>query len=364
MPGNRTGVTFTAAVLLALGLAACSAASGPTPSPSVSGSSPTPDLSPSPASLEPTPGSLEPTPDTNSIEARASAILEEEGSPDWPAEGFGSLWLLAPDQETPSLLRVDPETVAVVATIALPESSRECQGFVVTDDAVWACTGEGADRIDPTSNEIVGSVAFPVGRFYGRLAAGAGAVWALGGDEIAPNVVVRIDPASMTAQTFPLGKYGTTLAFGFDSVWVTVTQEGLLLRVDPASGAVSEHATGLDRPWIVTAGPDSLWVTLSAEGEEPVDADEPTVVRIDPTGGQAPVSIATGASPGRGGGISAGEDAVWMRAPDLFLVRIDPATNEVVDSITGPPDNGDVVEAFGWIWATAEHELRVYRLEP
>lgn len=356
MPGHRTGVSFSAAVMVALGLAACSAIDSPAPSPSAPGPSPTPALSPSPASLE--------TPDANSIEARASAILEEEGSPDWPAGGFESVWLLAPDQETPSLLRVDPESVAVVATIALPESSRECQGFVVTDDAVWACTGEGAVRIDPSSNQIIGSVAFPVGRSLGRLAAGAGAVWALGGDEIAPNMVVRIDPGSMTAQTFQLGHHGSTLAFGFDAVWVTVTQEGLLLRMDPVSGAVSEHATGLGRPWVVTAGPDSLWVTLSAEGEEPVGEGEPTVVRIDPTGAQASVSIATGAAPGGGGEVWAGEDAVWVRAPDVFLVRIDPATNAVVDSISGPRDNGGVAEAFGWIWATAEHEFRVYRLEP
>ena len=340
-------------------LAACQAAPAARPSESIVASA-TSTLIESPS---PSPASLDPTPDPNSIEARASAILEQEGSPDWPAEGFGSLWLLVPDQEMPSLLRVDPESLAIVAAIALPETSRQCQGFVVTDDAVWACTGEGAVRIDPSSNQIEGSVAFPVGQFLGRLAAGAGAVWALGGDEVAPNAVFKIDPGSMTVRTFPLGHYGTTLAFGFDAVWVTVTQEGLLLRVDPVIGAVSEHATGLRRPWVVTAGPDSLWVTLAAEGEEPVGEGEPTVVRIDPTGELAPVSIATGAAPGRGGGLWAGEDAVWVRAPDLFLVRIDPATNAVVDSITGPPDNGDVAEAFGWIWATAEHELRVYRLE-
>jgi hypothetical protein len=342
--------------MVAHGLAACSAPPNATPSANPSDPGLTPELSSSPASLEP-------TPDPNSIEARASAILELEGSPDWPAEGFGSLWLLAPDQETPSLLRIDPESLAVVATIALPETARQCQGFVVTDDAVWVCTGEGAARIDPGSNQIVGSVAFAVGQSIGRLAAGAGAVWALGGDELAPNMVVRIDPVSATARAFPLGHDGATLAFGFDAVWVTVPQEGVLLRVDPVSGVVSEHAAGLRRPWVVTAGPDSLWVTLSDEGGEPVGEGEPTVVRVDPMGRQAPISIATGASPGGDGGLWAGEDAVWVRAPDLFLVRIDPATNAVVDSITGPTDRGDVAEAFGSVWATAEHALRVYRVE-
>jgi hypothetical protein len=354
---GRIGVSAFVAPIVVLGMTACAAGTSPTPTASAAASDPIPNPSPSPVSAEP-------TPDPNSIEARASAILDAEGSPDWPAGGFGALWLLAPDQETPSLLRVDPESLEVVATIALPESARQCQGFVVTDDAVWACTGEGAVRIDPISHQIVGSVAFPVGQFLGRLAAGAGAVWALGGEEIAPDMLVRIDPGTATASMFPLGHDGAALAFGFDAIWVTVPQEGLVLRVDPVSGQVNEHATGLRRPWVVSAGPDSLWVTLSAEGGEPVADGEPTVVRIDPTGAQAPVSIATGAAPGGEGEVWAGEDAVWVRAPDLFLVRIDPATNAVVDSITGPPEPGGVAEAFGSIWATAEHSLRVYRLEP
>ncbi len=44
-------------------------------------------------------------------------------------------------------------------------------------------------------------------------------------------------------------------------------------------------------------------------------------------------SIATGGSLEIEGGMAATGEAIWVRAPDPFLVRIDPATNEVVDTI-------------------------------
>ena len=53
-----------------------------------------------------------------------------------------------------------------------------------------------------------------------------------------------------------------------------------------------------------------------------------------------------------------------MRAPDTFLTRIDPATNEVVETITGPPGTGDVTVAFGSVWITAGNALSIYRMAP
>jgi virginiamycin B lyase len=341
------------ALLVALASAAMIAACSQ-PTVSVAPSSATPSETASPV----------PTPSAStiaSIDDLASAALEEvAGEPDWPLEGFGSLWLLAPDQEEPSLLRVDPMTNEIVATVGLPGNL--CQGFTVSDDAVWVCTPSGAARVDPTTNEIVGEVAFDTGEVFSRLAFGDGSVWAIGTDGGVPNTLVRIDPATMTATPIPLGHGAATLAYGFDAVWVTAPQEGVLLRVDPATNAVTEHVTGLARPWAVVAGPDSLWVTLFAS--EDIAADEPTVVRIDPADATNVVEIATGATSENAGGLWATADAVWVRAPEAFLTRIDPATNQVVEVIDGPVSAGDVTVAFGSVWATASNSLTVYRLTP
>jgi len=51
------------------------------------------------------------------------------------------------------------------------------------------------------------------------------------------------------------------------------------------------------------------------------------------------------------------------RAPDPFLVRIDPTTNEVVDTIDTVSGPGDVAFAFDSVWVTTERGDLI-RLEP
>ena len=340
------------AVACALALAAC--ATDPE----------TPEALPSPVASTATSSGASPSasaPTGDSIDDRAEASLENvAGEPDWPLEGFGSIWALAPDQEEPAMLRLDPATNEIVASIPLP--GQRCQGSTVTEDAIWACVTAGVVRIDPETNAITGEVPFETGQVWGRLAYGSGSVWAIGvGDDI-PNQLIRIDPAAMTATAIPLGHGAVSLAYGFDAAWVTASQDGLVLRIDPETEEVTEHATGLERPFTIVAGPDSLWVTLF--GSEDLAPDEATVVRIDPDDGSAVTGIATGAASLGKGGLWATDEDVWVRAPDTFLTRIDPATNEVVETISGPPGTGDVTVAFGSVWITAGNALAIYRMAP
>lgn len=347
------------AIACALALSACSAPSSDASSVPTTSTPPAEATVAASSSAAPSPAA----PAGDAVEERAVAVLDNvAGEPDWPLEGFGSLWLLAPDSDAPSLLKIDPATNEITATILLPGNI--CQGFTVTDDAVWACTPSGAVRIDPATDAITGEVTFETPEVFGRLAYGGGSVWALGTDGFGPNVLVRIDPVASTVTMIPLGHGAATLAYGFDAVWVTAPQDGLVLRVDSATQEVTEHATGLARPWTIAVGPDSLWVTLYGSDDETPSEDDPTVVRIDPADGSIVTEIATGAWSGNSGGLWAEADAVWVRAPDAFLVRIDPATNEVVDRISGPVSTGDVTVAFGSVWATAGQALTVYRLAP
>ena len=100
------------AVACALALAAC--ATDPE----------TPEALPSPVASTATSSGASPSasaPTGDSIDDRAEAILENvTGEPDWPLEGFGSIWALAPDQEEPAILRIDPATNEIVASIPLP----------------------------------------------------------------------------------------------------------------------------------------------------------------------------------------------------------------------------------------------------
>ena len=93
---------------------------------------------------------------------RLEAEIAVEGSPDWPLAAFDSIWVLAPDlplvddSATPNLIRIDPATNEVAATIPLPD--RLCQGFTASEDAIWACAADALIRIDPATNAITDTV--------------------------------------------------------------------------------------------------------------------------------------------------------------------------------------------------------------
>jgi len=79
----------------------------------------------SPASASPAPGDAG-TPFADRLEAEIAV----EGSPDWPLIAFDSVWVVAPDlpliddSATPNLIRIDPATNEVAATIPLPDDLR------------------------------------------------------------------------------------------------------------------------------------------------------------------------------------------------------------------------------------------------
>ncbi|HET9666229.1 MAG TPA: hypothetical protein VFP09_05720 [Desertimonas sp.] len=137
-------------MFLTVGLvAACSSSTAPPSIPSVTASA---TATSSPAASEAG------TPLADRLEAEIAV----EGSPDWPLAAFNSIWVLAPDlplvddSATPNLIRIDPATNEVTATIPLPD--RLCQGFTASEDAIWACAADALIRIDPATNEITDTV--------------------------------------------------------------------------------------------------------------------------------------------------------------------------------------------------------------
>lgn len=358
-PARMTAWAAGLAVVLAL--AACTPMPDATGEPLAVGSAPAPAPSPS------APDAPIESPGGDAVEDVAEAVIAMQGGPDLPIEGFGSMWFLAPDDE-PALVRVDPATNEVVALILLP--GRLCQGIVASDDAIWFCTADGAGWVDPATNAIAGSSTYPAAAGaislprFGRMAFGAGAVWDSSSDASNPNAVIRIDPATQVATAIPLGHEFGALAFGFDALWVTAPADGLLLRVDPTTNEVTELAGGLPAPLGIFAGPDSLWVTLHGSDDAEPAATDPTVIRIDPSDGTILAEIPTGAPVGTDGELWAGDEAVWVRAPNTFLTRIDPATNAVTDTFSGPGSSGALTVAFGSLWATSVEFNDVYRLRP
>jgi hypothetical protein len=127
-----------------------------------------------------------------------------------------------------SVVRIDPSTNAVVATIKTTASP--CGGIAVQPSAVWvsSCYDDHvAIRIDPRTNTVVAEI--DIGGPNGGAVLVDGYPWFP-----VRHRLVRIDPATNAIDRIveftkdPFGSYGTTLAF--DSIWVG-GENGLIARL-------------------------------------------------------------------------------------------------------------------------------------
>jgi hypothetical protein len=363
VPSRRLGAALVAIVLV---LAGCGDG-GSSLGPSVTASAPT--AAPSVATS--TGPSAPPTgPPTVGLAELDPLEISLQGGPDFPVALDGSIWILAPDgprgggEEEPVVYRLDIATGEEQAVI--PIDGRLCQGLAAGFGSVWACTDAGLARIDPATNEVAATVPFDVAQAFARPAIGADRVWMLGGN-VRPDAVVEIDPATFAVvATHPIGHVGGTLAFGGGALWITVPADGLVLRLDPATGDVSEHASSLPAPAAIAFGAESVWVALYGEhGGERAGTGEGTIARLSAEDGSVEATIFINSPTMAEGDIWASDEAVWVRSPsDPFLVRIDPASNEVDFAIAGFHSGGALTLAEGVIWTTSIEFATAWRIEP
>jgi DNA-binding beta-propeller fold protein YncE len=105
------------------------------------------------------------------------------------------------------------------------------------------------------------------------MAATGSDVWAAGGINV-PSRLLRIDAATNTisATINTGGGTGLGVAVGFDSVWTTgtgngpATGNGFLLRIDPETNNVVGKLNLAGAPLNIATGAGSIWATLPDEG--------------------------------------------------------------------------------------------------
>jgi virginiamycin B lyase len=168
--------------------------------------------------------------------------------------GEGYVWMIG----TPgSLIAVDPATVQVVATVAVPIGA---VSVAVGFGAVWVADPSTGTvlRIDPSSRVVTATIS--VGGKPRFLVAGEGAVWVL---NQADGSVARIDPASATVAATILvdsAGFGGDIAAGGGSVWTT-TFDRPLSRIDATTNRVLEQYVGGQGGDSVSYGFGSVWLT-------------------------------------------------------------------------------------------------------
>jgi ABC-type branched-subunit amino acid transport system substrate-binding protein/DNA-binding beta-propeller fold protein YncE len=192
------------------------------------------------------------------------------------------------------------------------------------------------------------------------LAVGEGAVWVLGLED---STLSRIDPKTKKlVKRFRLRHAPTDIAAGAGAVWVK--GDGTLARIDPDTGKATrtvklpETVENGDLPFQnwgfpqVAVGAGAVWAIN----------DDRTVSRIDPDTGRRVARIVVDAAT-----IAAGREGVWFISADdtRAVTRIDPRTNRVREKIpVGAQNLSGVAVGAGYVWATAEGDGVVWRIDP
>jgi YVTN family beta-propeller protein len=149
------------------------------------------------------------------------------------AVGAGSLWV---GSGKGSIVRVDPETLDVQATIKVRGGSIWLGPTSFDGGVLWVTQlpeGNGLDngyvlRIDPTTNRVTART--PVGFEPGDTCVAGGSVWELNGMD---GTVSQIDPSTARVRrTIQIGgSEDSALACGFGSVWATQFDESAVVRI-------------------------------------------------------------------------------------------------------------------------------------
>ena len=223
--------------------------------------------------------------------------------------GYGSLWL-GICTSPPSLLRVDPATGQIVATVTLPVSGlAEESSVAAAEGSVWLLSSSASIvRIAPKTGKIV------------------------------------------TTFDVPSGAAGVRAAFG--ALWVPDHDKGELLRIDPDTGKVTDTIEVGAGPRFLAVGEGSVWVLNQADG---------TVSRVDPTARSVAATITVDTGPVDGGDMAAGGGFAWARVSSSLVAKIDPRTNTVVARYGPASGSGGVIADGSATWITAHDVNSVWR---
>jgi streptogramin lyase len=207
--------------------------------------------------------------------------------------------------------------------------------------------------------------------------------------------VVVARPIPRADQTIRVGSQPYNVAAGFGSVWVAIS--GGLVRLDPATGAVTARISVGGRPWGVATGEGAVWVGNQSDG---------TVTRVDPAtnkvvrqvtltedfGNASPVGVAAGdgsvwaadnasdkvwrLDPVTGAirsiahvgdmheFVGVGEGGVWVSSEDGTVGQLDPVTGTVKRLIGAGADADFVGFSPGAVWITNYRSEFLWRLDP
>ncbi len=259
-----------------------------------------------------------------------------------------AIWI--PDRTAGTVVRVEAKDNRISAPIAA--AATPCASLVVAFTSVWvpSCSDRVIARITPADLKVSAKAAIQVADPDGRIAAGAGSIWVITDRK---GVVARLDPDTNAAVAEIFVSPGAaSVVFAGDALWVTSGARNQLTRINPHNNQIVETIEVGPNPGRLAAVDAAVWTLNRGNG---------SVTRVDPATNKVVATIEVGKDVAEGE-IAAGEGSVWISAPGVPLVRIDPRTNKVAQRFSGA-GGGAVLVAHGSLWLAAGPQL-TWRLDP
>lgn len=246
-------------------------------------------------------------PATNTVTDTAETGVK----PDSAVAGAGVVFVTS-QTEGGKLLRFDVSSGVRLA--ASTDVGPKPEAMSLSEGILWVVisNANAIRQVDPRTGQPIGAMV-PVGSEPIGIDVRDGRVWtANSGDG-----TVTMRRADGTLETVPVGRNPRDVVEAFGFVWVVLTDDDVVVRLDPATGdRVGPPITVGDAPHKIAAGEGALWVTNSKDG---------TVSQINPLTSEAVATIKVQSQPL---GIATGDGAVWVGNHGSGTVtRIDPGAS-------------------------------------
>jgi len=251
--------------------------------------------------------------------------------------------------------------VALTGRVVADRSREDTASAAPATTAATATPG----RTTPVRPSPVAATIATGGFSYG-MAAGAGALWVVGSDEIN-----RIDPAGDTVTaSIPVGATGSGpggVAVGAGAVWVPVAVPGTLWGIDPGTNKVTSRIPldgPLRGPISVSAGRDAVWVACCGESGTGASASGGRLLRVDPRRKRVVADIAL---PARPVAVAADTAGAWVATAGGQVLLVSKRRNRVAATIDagGPLGFSQTIAAgAGGVWLADPFDEQVVRIDP
>ncbi|MCB1499449.1 MAG: hypothetical protein KDK07_06615 [Bauldia sp.] len=219
----------------------------------------------------------------------------------------------------PNLVRIDPKSYGQT-NIELPGVLGPVRPLAFGEGAIWiADTGSNTIfKVDAANDRVALKMKASLLSVQSPIAVGAGSLWMVTAEH-AERVVTRFDAMTGEVQAqIELPDVGSGVAFDGGSVWAAGRNE--IYRIDPAANAVVASTPICDRPSTLAAGEGSIWVHCRNDG---------IVNRIDSATGVVTGSLDVGVKGPGMVDLTTGGGHLWLASLVIRLIEIDPATVEL-----------------------------------